>query len=92
MRFFKIYNKNVTKTQPLKELSEDQFLAEIGYYCYDEIDHDLEAYINADDALERLFDFFLLLANRSEGLDTGDYYLYIADDSKTVLDFNRKNA
>ena len=95
MRYFKIYNKNITKTQPLKELDRDAFYFDLSNYCLDEIDKDPEAYeegFNFDEAIERLISFFEKVAALPSGLATGDYYLYIADDNKTVLDFNRKNS
>ena len=85
MRYFKIFNQNVTKTRPLQELSEDQFLADLCDYCLDHVGLFPE---------EEVFKakFSEALEKAKKGLGTGDYYLYIADDSKTVLDYNRKNC
>ena len=85
MRYFKIYNKYVTKSQPLKELSEDQFLADLCDYCLDRV-----GLFPEDEIFKAKFSE--ALEKTKKGLNTGDYYLYIADDSKTVLDYNRKNA
>lgn len=91
MRYFKIYNRNVTKSQPLKELSEDQFLADLVDYILDTTSFNEDG-CNYDKAISDLFEICKDHALSKNGLCTGDYYLYIADDSKTVLDFNRKNA
>lgn len=85
MRYFKIYNRNITKSQPLKELSEDQFLADLCDYCLD-----LVGLFPEEEVFEAKFSE--ALEKTKKGLNTGDYCLYIADDSKTVLDFNRKNC
>lgn len=85
MRYFKIYNKNVTKSQPFKELSEDQFLADLCDYCLDRV-----GLFPEDEIFKAKFSEALEKAKK--GLSTGDFYLYITDDSKTVLDFNRKNS
>lgn len=95
MRYFKIFNQNVTRTRPRQELTEDQFYFDLSNYCLEEIDKDPEAYeegFNFDKALERLLNFMEKVAALPSGLDTGDYYLYIADDNKTVLDFYRKTS
>lgn len=83
MRYFKIFNSNVTKTQPRKELTEDQFLAEVADMVVSQLSTDL--------GQELLFADYLLLASTSSGLSNKDYYLYSAENDKTVLDFKRKN-
>lgn len=89
MRYFKIFNSNVTKTQPRKELTKDQFYSDLADYCLDKVSFLLE-----DDRFDAVFMELLrkaeLYANGANGLNAGDYYLYIAGDDKTVLDFNRK--
>lgn len=92
MRYFKIYNKNVTQSRPLKELTEDQFLADIADYALDQISFLLE-YESLDRQLEEAFAKAETYADSEEGLAAGDFYLYrTQDDSRTVLDYNRKNA
>ena len=91
MRYFKIYNRNVTKSQPFKELSEDQFLADLCDYCLDRVSFLLEGE-DWEAKFNEAFEKAKYYASWEDGLDTGDYYLYITDDSKTVLDFNRKNS
>ena len=83
MRYFKIFNSNVTKTQPRKELTEDQFLAEVADMVVSQLSTDL--------GQELLFADYLLLASTSSVLSNKDYYLYSAENDKTVLDFKRKN-
>ena len=91
MRYFKIYNQNVTKSRPLQEISEDQFTAELTDYCLDQMNF----FLNDEDfdrEFSRLFLCSIKVAKCSEGLDTGDFYLYgTEDDTRTVLDYSRKN-
>lgn len=92
MRYFKIYNRCVTQSRPYKELTEDQFLADIADYALDQISYLLDGE-DCDRQLEEAFVKAETLADSEEGLDAGDFYLYrTQDDSRTVLDYNRKNA
>lgn len=93
MRYFKIYRKGCTKTQPFKELTTDQFLADIADYCLDRIG--FLANLMSDDDFDRAFEWQFKRAkweaSSSYGLCAGDFYLYSAGDDKTVLDFKRSN-
>lgn len=94
MRYFKIYNRCITTSRPFRELTEDQFLADIADYALDQVSFLLDS--EDEDCDRQLEDAFVkaeALADTEEGLDAGDFYLYrTQDDRRTVLDYNRKNA
>ena len=90
MRYFKIYNSNVTKTQPRKELTEDQFLATIADYCISVLDENAPNY---EERLEELYSEAFNLAAYKGGFCFRNYYLYATEDKNiTATDFNRKGA
>lgn len=90
MRYFKIFNQNVTRTRPRQELTEDQFYSDLADYCVDKISFLLEEE-RFDAVLMDLFRKAEAYAACTHGLNAGEYYLYITGDDKTVLDFKRKD-
>lgn len=90
MRYFKIYNQNVTKTRPMQEISRSQFNECIFDYVEDVTA--FKSLFDDDTAICHLFKESHDAAKTEEGLYCGDYYLYAAGDDKSVLDFARKTS
>lgn len=90
MRYFRIYNQNVTKTRPMQEIGRSKFNECIFDYVEDVTAKN--SLFDDDNAICHLFKSAHVAAKTEEGLDCGDFYLYAAGDDKSVLDFARKTS